>query len=74
MEKRYKLAYRQTWSTLVDWKQLAIKDALSKGQHSRFYDEFVMEVARLAENIEVKLSECPEVNLPAYTEEIVEKV
>lgn len=47
--EKYQLAYVQAFSSLPKWKQLAIKEDEKAGRESRFVQEFLKEVTRLAE-------------------------
>lgn len=47
--EKYQLAYVQAFSQMPKWKQLAIKEDEKAGRESRFVQEFLKEVTRLAE-------------------------
>jgi len=46
---RYEQAYKEVWGKMAKWKQLAIEDEKKSGTEGRFTDDFIKEVARLAE-------------------------
>lgn len=60
LAKRYELAQMHLLERLPSYKRVAITSFLKNGTETRFMDEFVIEIARLAESDEEILLTAPE--------------